>query len=141
MKSTKCLPDVNVWLALASRRHVHAARASIWMRDFSGVACFCRVTQAGLLRLLTNPAAMGAEVLDSSRAWKIYDEMLTDPRVEFAAEPMDLEDEWRRLTRGGRVSPPNWTDSYLQAFARAADLQLATFDKALARRDPRAILL
>ena len=80
-KSTGCLPDVNVWLALASR-------AAKWMDGLSGRACFCRVTQAALLRL-----------------------------------------------------PTNWTDSYLLAFARAASHQLVTLDEALARRDPRAVLL
>ena len=105
-KSTGCLPDVNVWLALASRRHAHASRAAKWMDSLSRTACFCRVTQAALLRLLTNPAVMGAEVLDASRAWGVYDEIRSDSRVEFAPEPVGLESEWRRLTGGGRARPP-----------------------------------
>ena len=140
-KSIGCLPDVNVWLALASRRHAHASRAARWMDNLSGKACFCRVTQAALLRLLTNPAVMGAEVLGASRAWSVCDEIRSDSRVEFVREPAGLESEWRGLTGGGRTSPTNWTDSYLLAFARAGYLQFVTFDSALARRDPRAVLL
>ncbi len=140
-KSTGCLPDVNVWLALASRRHARASRAAMWMDNLPGRACFCRVTQTALLRLLTNPAVMGAEVLDGSRAWSVYDEIRSDSRVEFVPEPAGLESEWRRLTGGGSSSPANWTDSYLLAFARAGWLQLVTFDNALARRAPSAVLL
>jgi predicted nucleic acid-binding protein len=111
------------------------------MDTLSGKACFCRVTQAALLRLLTNPAVMGAEVIDASRAWGVYDEIRSDSRVEFATEPVGLESEWRRLAGGGRASPTNWTDSYLLAFARAGHLQLVTLDGALARRDLGAVLL
>ncbi|MEK7754852.1 MAG: TA system VapC family ribonuclease toxin [Acidobacteriota bacterium] len=135
------MPDVNVWLALASRRHAHTSRAARWMDSLSGTACFCRVTQAALLRLLTNPAVMGAEVLDASRAWSVYDQIRSDSRVEFVREPVGLESEWRRLTGGGPASPANWTGSYLLAFALAGHLQLVTFDSALARRDPSAVLL
>jgi len=130
-----------VWLALASRRHAHASRAAKWMDGLSGRACFCRATQAALLRLLTNPAVMGAEVLDSIRAWSVYDQIRSDSRVDFVWEPAGLESEWRRLTGGGHASPTNWTDSYLLAFARAGTLQFVTFDSALARGDPRAFLL
>lgn len=110
------------------------------MDSLSGRACFCRVTQAALLRLLTNPAVMGAETLDALRAWGVYDEMLSDSRVGFLSEPAGIEAQWRQLgNRGG--SPANWTDSYLVAFARASNLRLVTFDTALARREARSILL
>jgi toxin-antitoxin system PIN domain toxin len=101
------------------------------MAGLSGRACFCRVTQAALLRLLTNPAVMGAEALDADRAWSVYDRIRTDSRVEYVWEPAGLESEWRRFTGGGRTSPTNWTDSYLLAFARAGSLQFVTFDSAL----------
>jgi hypothetical protein len=89
------------------------------MNSLSGRACFCRVTQAALPRLLADPAVMGAEVLGASRAWSVYDEIRSDSRVEFVREPVGLESEWRRLTGGGRAWPANWTGSYLLAFARA----------------------
>jgi predicted nucleic acid-binding protein len=99
-KSAGCLPDVNVWLALASRRHARAGRAARWMDSLSGRACFCRATQA---------ATMGAEVLDASRAWGVCDEIRSDSRVEFVRAAAELESEW----------PANWTASYLLAFACA----------------------
>jgi hypothetical protein len=138
--STGCLPDVNVWLALASRRHTHARRAAEWMERVTARVSFCRVTQAGLLRLLTNPAVMGAETLEARRAWRVYDEIASDSRVGFLPEPPGLEAEWRRVTEAGGSSA-NWTGSYLVAFARAANLRLVTFDASLARRETRAIVL
>jgi hypothetical protein len=51
---------------LASRRHIHASTCADWLNstDTEQVA-FCRVTQMGLLRLLTNESVMGGDVLAS----------------------------------------------------------------------------
>jgi predicted nucleic acid-binding protein len=49
--STTFLPDVNVWLALPSRGHVHAAACGDWLNSMESEVIFCRVTQVGLLRL------------------------------------------------------------------------------------------
>lgn len=42
-----------------------------------------RVTQIGLLRLLTSESVMGSEML-TPKAWHAHDEFLEDDRVEFA---------------------------------------------------------
>ena len=54
------LPDVNVWIALAAEGHVHHLPARKWFaaQPTASVA-FCRITQMGLLRLLTNSNVMG----------------------------------------------------------------------------------
>ncbi|MBI3683463.1 MAG: VapC toxin family PIN domain ribonuclease [Acidobacteria bacterium] len=103
---------------------------------------FCRVTQMGLLRLLTNSQVMGREVQDQGGAWSIYERILTDPRVRFLPEPNGLERIWKSLTKGSRGWPNLWTDAYLLAFAQGADLELTTFDKGLGRlAGARACLL
>ena len=58
------LPDVNIWIALTSNRHVHHEIATEWLQgvDHDSVA-FCRVSELGFLLLLTNSHVMGKEVL------------------------------------------------------------------------------
>ena len=53
------LPDV-IWIALAAEGHVHHVPARDWFaaQPAASVA-FCRITQMGLLRLLTNSQVMG----------------------------------------------------------------------------------
>jgi|SRR5450432_4155195 toxin-antitoxin system PIN domain toxin len=136
------LPDVNVWLALASQRHVHAVRCSEWLdSEAPDGAVFCRVTQMGLLRLLANATVMGDDVLTSRGAWRAYRNILADERIGFAPEPMALEDHWRKLTSLDRPAPKLWTDAYLSAFARAAGLRLVTLDRAILAIAPEALLL
>ena len=49
------LADVNVWVALALAGHVHNAIAQQWFEEAETERIlFCRTTQKGLLRLLTN---------------------------------------------------------------------------------------
>jgi uncharacterized protein len=141
-KLTTFLPDVNVWLALASRRHVHAEVCSAWLSGIDeGELAFCRVTQMGFLRLLTHESVMGSDVLSSRKAWWVYRTMLADERVQFATEPFELEREWSRLTTHDRPTPKIWTDAYLVAFARAAGMQMVTLDRGVLSLDMRALLL
>lgn len=141
-RSTTFLPDVNVWLALASQRHVHAAQCSRWLDSLeSGEIVFCRVTQMGLLRLLTHESVMGREVLSSREAWRIYRTMLGDERIQFTPEPLALDPEWRKLTNQDRPTPKLWTDAYLAAFARAAEMRLVTLDRAILSIASEALLL
>ncbi|HLW78053.1 MAG TPA: TA system VapC family ribonuclease toxin [Terriglobia bacterium] len=93
------MPDINVWVALASDRHVHHRAAGDWFAAIGEAgAAFCRVTQVGFLRLLTNSRVMGDDVLSQRRAWGVYEQLDGDPRVVFA---------WNRrsLNRRGRNSP------------------------------------
>jgi predicted nucleic acid-binding protein len=57
-----CLPDVNLWIALTSNRHLNHTRAKAWLEGMEGVRiAFCRITELGLLRLLTNQHVMGED--------------------------------------------------------------------------------
>jgi toxin-antitoxin system PIN domain toxin len=130
------LPDINVWIALASDRHVHHKTAKNWFADIeSGSAGFCRVTQMGFLRLITNRHVMGADVVTQKEAWQVYQNLSKDQRVTFLHEPSGIEDEWRRLTQSGSSSTNTWTDAYLAAFASIRSLKIVSFDSGMRGAD------
>ena len=89
---TISLPDVNVWVALAAEGHVHHAAARDWFAAQPDVSvAFCRITQMGLLRLLTNPIVMGRGPRTVTQAWQVYGEFRDDRRVVFSIEPNGVE--------------------------------------------------
>jgi toxin-antitoxin system PIN domain toxin len=125
-----CLPDVNVWVALAVAEHFHHAAAKAWFdaaQDDS--IAFCRITQMGFLRLLSNPRVMAEDALTPARAWRALDGFYRDSRILFATEPPGMEASWRALTRPRAQGANFWTDAYLAAFASAAGQTLVTFDR------------
>ena len=90
------LPDVNVWIALTSNRHIHHAVATEWLQGIEqDHVAFCRVSELGFLRLLTNSHVMGSDVLSPTQAWRIYDEWRTDGRVIFLSERTNFSEQWR----------------------------------------------
>ena len=130
------LVDVGVWLAAVWGRHVHYPVASEWVNQQADDLVFCRVTQMGLLRLLSNPAIMGDDAVDRSQAWRLFDQLWSDERVLWADEPDELDAVWRAISARDDKSHKLWTDDYLAAFAQASDLTLATLDRKLAGRYP-----
>jgi hypothetical protein len=131
-----CLPDVNVWVALAVAEHVHHRTAKLWFDSIQNDSIvFCRVTQMGFLRLLTNPRVMAEDALTPSRAWRARVAFYEDSRILFAPEPPGLEPSWRALTRPRAPGANFWTDAYLAAFASAAGHTLVTFDRGFPRFD------
>ena len=95
-----CFPDVNVWIALAVAEHVHHGVAKQWFEspEREQIA-FCRITQMGFLRLLTNARVMAGDVLTSERAWNVLDAVFRDNRIFLAVEPPGLERLFREFTR------------------------------------------
>jgi toxin-antitoxin system PIN domain toxin len=136
-------PDINVWVALTHGSHVHHVVARDWFADLPGGVrfSFCRLTQLGLLRLLTAEAVMGDEVLSQTEAWAVYDRWLEDQRVTLVEEPPALEQRFRSLTRSRHASPKTWADAYLSAFADAAEMSLVTFDRGFRDRVGSLVLL
>ena len=130
------LVDVGVWLAAVWGRHVHYPVASVWVNGQADDLVFCRVTQLGLLRLLSNPAIMGDDAVDRSQAWRLFDQLRSDERVMWAEEPDGLDAVWRAISARDDKSHRLWTDDYLAAFAQASDLALATLDRKLPGRYP-----
>lgn len=56
-------------------------------------------------------------------------------------EPRAIDTAFRVRSRAARSAPKIWSDPYLAAFAETASLTLVTFDKALAAKTKRALLL
>ena len=133
-------PDMNVWLALATPEHVHAAVARRWWEEEAGAIAFSRLTQLGLLRLMTTAAVMDGKPLSMAEAWRVYDRFYDDDRVIFMVEPYEVEERFREKAAGRSVSPKVWADAWLLAFAQAAEGVLVTFDKALSSRGARCLL-
>lgn len=125
------LPDVNVWVALTAERHIHHHTARQWFSSLQdGDLAFCRVTQMGFLRLLTNKHVLQEEALAPDGAWRAYRAMRSDRRVVYLFEPGNFsEDGWEEFTEGQSSSPNRWTDAYLAALAQTALLTLVTFDR------------
>lgn len=135
-------PDLNVWIALTSRRHAHYSVAAQWYSELTETRlAFCRYTQMGLLRLLTTDAVMGLDVLTQVRAWATYDEWIASGNAIFLEEPPTLEANFRVLARRSISAPKEWADSYLAAFSKASSIPLVTFDRGLKSRMNEAILL
>lgn len=125
-----CLPDVNVWIALLIAGHVHHKAAKSWFEESADdTVAFCRVTQMGLLRLLTNTQVMARDVLTADQAWDVLDQLEQDDHILFASEPPGIDAAWRHVAGGAKTGANFWTDAYLAAFAQTAGYTLVTFDK------------
>ena len=125
-------PDVNVWLALTHSRHAHHRIAADWFQQSDEPMFFCRFTQIGLLRLLTNEQVMGVDVMNQRQAWQAYWHWFKDGRIEFHREPEAAEFEllFQEFSTQPRPSTKLWADAYLAAFAKVAGLEIVTFDQA-----------
>jgi len=142
------LIDINVWIAMTWDQHPQHASASRWYASNDDETFwFCRFTMLGFLRLLTNAQVMGDRTFTIAGALDIYDEWRQDPRIELAPEPPGIEPLFRRALAkfGAQAATKAIADSYLVAFAEAADAHLVTFDRGLAhaaqwRRLPVTVL-
>lgn len=136
------LCDVNVWVALAAERHTLHRKARQWFSNLQDEKLlFCRLTQLGFLRLLTNKHVMQEEVMSPDEAWKAYRLLRLDRRIGYLAEPHQLPETWEAFTEGPLSSPNLWTDAYLLAFAHAARLTLVTFDAKIPTREGVSCIL
>lgn len=116
------LPDVNVWIALYAELSAHHEAACQW---FEGIGeadvVFCRLTQLGFLRLLTNRHVMQEEVLSPAAAWEAYQSIRQNPKVGFAVELAGFPEVWRAPGATLASSPNLWTDA-LPGSIRAGEL-------------------
>lgn len=134
---------MNVWLALVHEIHPHHEAVKAWADslDSDSIVCFCRFTQLGFLRLLTNQSAMRADVLTQMAAWEAFDALLADPDNQMIDEPDGIDPLFRQKTSSNEASTKQWAYGYLGAFAAAGKLSLVTLDRALAARVAGVVLL
>lgn len=135
------LPDVSVWIAAVAAGHVHHRLARAWMDAQQETLAFCRVTQLGMLRHLSNHAVMHGDVVTRRRAWEIFHELMRDDRVRMLPEPDRLESLWAVLSGRDDHSHRLWTDDYLLAFAQAAGATFVTLDGGIEARYPSVAVL
>jgi hypothetical protein len=89
---------LGVLLVLSAEGHIHHKPARSWFyAQLTDSVVICRVTQMGLLRLLTNSKALGREVRSIRQAWDIQHTLEADPRVIFANDPETLQPVWVEL--------------------------------------------
>jgi hypothetical protein len=134
---------VNVWLALAHEIHPQHSAAAAWGESLNENVelIFCRFTQLGLLHLLTNQSAMGADVLTQAKAWAVYDAFIQTGATRLMDEPRGIDPLFRQQTYRNEASTKQWADGYLVAYSMAAGIKLVTFDRALAKQVKGAVLL
>jgi uncharacterized protein len=130
------LPDINVWLALSWAGHPHTTSAWKWLRSLKNdEILFCRLTQLGLLRLLTTMSVMGDDCLSVGKSWEVYDRWLSDPKVEFRHESEEVSGFFRVAAAqfSHSSAPKALADCYLVAFSQASNADLVTLDTGLAK--------
>ncbi len=118
------------------QRHPFFSTASAWFSQIpaSDRLLFSRITQLGLLRLLTNAQVMGESAVLLNDAFALYDRWLEDSRVELVREPRGIELLFRQTSAPFAMQPATKavTDAYLAAFAEAENATLVTLDRTLA---------
>lgn len=129
------LPDINVWIALAVSNHEHHPAAVRWLDSQLevGAIAFCRVTQQGFLRLLSNQKMMercGLPPMPNAQVWGAYQALMMDDRITFLPEPDGIEPLWKNFAARETTSTKLWMDAFLAAFAVTGEHTLATFDTA-----------
>ena len=123
------LLDANVWVALVAADHVHRERAlHYWQEESAESVAFCRITALAFLRLVTNAHIMQHGMLTSGEAWALWQEWLKLPEVSFLGEPVGLDEQLGKFSRGMSIRPKLWTDAYLAAFAMVGNHRIVTFD-------------
>ncbi len=131
-----CLVDVNVWLALLIRHHVHHELAARWFEGLdAGQAGLCRLVQLSVVRLLGSKSIMDGSEVPASEGWKATEQLLADERVWFFPDSSAIELIMPTLLNYDVPTPKLVTDAYLAALAIADSRPLATLDREFLKFD------
>lgn len=126
------LPDVNLLLALAWANHTHHETAHYWFNANANAGwATCILTQSGFLRLSLNPKIVGVKT-DGKSVCALLGKLVSHPSHTYVTHAPDLAGpEFHRLF--SKISGHRQvTDAALLLFARAHQLKLVTFDRAIA---------
>lgn len=122
------LPDINIWLALIDKRHIHHTIAARYWADATVQSrAFCRITANGFLRLSTQ-VRVQSNPLSPHEAWITYRQFLSLPIIRWLPEPPGLDDRFCALSCAPGFVHHLWTDAYLAAFAMVGKLRLVSLD-------------
>ncbi len=124
------LLDLNVLLALVDREHEDYSAATRWF-DSGGYANWglCPLTEAGFVRLTTNPA-LGPVFPSILRAVQALEDLAARPGYRY----WPMTESWQTVTGpfAARISGHQQvTDAYLLGMAIKEDGVLVTFDRGL----------
>lgn len=129
------LLDLNTWLALIFAGHSQHQIARHWYLHESlsaGDLLFCRQTEMGFLRLLTQSRAMqacGQSAFSNTAAIQFLSEILRNDAIGMIDETSSTRSLWLALSKTEMSSPNIWMDAWLASLAMTHNLQLVTLDQ------------
>ena len=130
MATKSHLLDLNVLIALAWPQHVHHVRAHAWFSSLRGPWMTTPLTEAGFVRLSTNPAVV-TERVAMSTALGMLAAMRSVPGHSFLPDQSSLATPVIAL--GAVATSRQVTDAHLVNLAAASNVVLATLDRGIER--------
>jgi uncharacterized protein len=125
------LLDVNALIALGWSAHRHHDTMVTWFNQHANAGwSTCAFTQAGFLRVLSQPAVSGAASTVAELV-RSLERNLAHPAHHLLALDFDFAEVLARCT-GGVVGHRQVTDAYLLSAAMRAGMKLLTFDSGVA---------
>lgn len=125
------LLDVNVLIALFSADHSHHAAAQSWFREHEKKGwATCPFTQAGFVRLLSNPSVAKTAV-SPAQAIEVLQDNTNTPHHQFWPDDLCYAEAIEPLKSKLR-GHHHITDAYLLGLAMHHKGKLATFDRSIA---------
>ena len=124
------LLDVNVLVAMAWPTHVAHLQVGRWLaRHAEAGWASCPVTQAGFVRVLSNPS-FSSDALTPVDAAAVLNKSLTHPAHRFWADDIGFEDAIRAF-KDHLVGHRQVTDAYLLGLTLHKKGKLATLDRGI----------
>ena len=124
------LLDVNVLLALSLPTHQYHLSATEWFDEADFDWATTPMTEAGFLRLTTNPRVTGVPI-SAAQAIAVLLELRKAPGHHFVPDDSTLTDPL--ISLGHLVGTKQITDFHLVNLAARHQMRLATFDGTLLR--------
>ena len=124
------LLDVNVMVALFDADHVHHDLAHDWFAEEGSAAwATCPMTEAGFLRVVTNPAYRGSDVR-ASTLLSLLRRFCASKEHHFWSDAVSLRDA-KQFDLSFISGHQQLTDVYLVGLAHHMNGRLVTFDRTI----------
>jgi toxin-antitoxin system PIN domain toxin len=122
------LLDLNVLIALAWPQHLHHERVHVWFAAREGSWLTTPITEAGFLRLSTNPAVVSQRV-SMSDALALLAAMRAVPGHAFLPDDSTLATP--AISLGALATTRQVADAHLVNLAASSGAVLATLDRGI----------